>query len=183
MSATRILLDAFGRIRELVSEEVVGLSPEQLAFRLDPGANSIAWLVWHLARIEDDHVAAAAATLGRAEFAEQVWTAEGFARRFDLPFPVGATGYGHTAEDVARVTVDSGDLLTDYYDAVHARTVGFIEGLSEEDYETVIDTRWNPPVTLAVRLVSILGDVNQHVGQGAFVHGILERSADGPIGA
>jgi hypothetical protein len=96
MTSAELLVDAVGRIREIVHRVVAGLTPEQLAFRLDPEANSIAWLVWHLTRIQDDHLA-------DAFQAEQVWTAGGWMERFGLPFDPQATGYGHQAEDVAAV--------------------------------------------------------------------------------
>jgi hypothetical protein len=168
MTGNDLLLDAFGRIGELVHGVVEGLGPDELTYRVDADSNTICWLVWHLTRIQDDHVADVAGT-------EQAWTAQGWARRFDLPFDDSDTGYGHDSADVAAVTVESGELLTGYYDDVHARTVRYVEGLSDEDYGRVVDTRWDPPVTLAVRLVSVIGDDLQHAGQAAFVRGLVER--------
>ena len=55
--AQQILADAFGRVRELVIDLTDGLTDEIATYRPDPGANSIAWLIWHLSRIQDDHVA------------------------------------------------------------------------------------------------------------------------------
>lgn len=169
MTGADVLVDGFQRVRDEVHPAVRGLTPEELSVRLDGQGNSIAWLVWHLARVQDHHVADAAGT-------EQVWTAEGWADRFGLPFDPGATGYGHGPDDVAALKVASGDLLTGYYDAVHQRTVRFVEGLTDEDLDRVIDTSWDPPVTLGVRLVSVIADDLQHVGQAAFVRGILERT-------
>jgi uncharacterized damage-inducible protein DinB len=147
---------------------VADLSPEQLAARIDEGSNSIAWLVWHLTRVQDDHVADAAGF-------EQVWTSNGWVDRFDLPFRAGATGFGHSSDDVAAVQVESGQVLTDYYDAVHEQTIGFVEGLTDDDLAGVVDESWDPPVTLGVRLVSVISDDLQHAGQAAFVRGIIER--------
>ena len=141
------------------------LSPEQLAARVD-GANSIAWLIWHLTRIQDDHIADVARR-------EQVWTSGGWSERFGLPFDTRATGYGHTSEDVDAVRVDSGELLIGYYDAVHEQTVRYVEGLRDPDLDEVVDESWDPPVTLGVRLVSVVSDDLQHVGQAAFVRGIV----------
>jgi uncharacterized damage-inducible protein DinB len=157
--------DAFQRIRDLGHRVVDGLSAEQLATRLEGRANSIAWLVWHLARIQDDHVADVAGY-------EQTWTAEGWYERFALPFDSSATGYGQSPADVAAVRVDA-ELLAGYLDAVHARTAAFVSGLSDADLDRVVDTHWNPPVTLGVRLVSVIGDDLQHLGQAAFVRGLL----------
>jgi hypothetical protein len=169
MTPAELLVDAFSRIREGVHEVVVGLTPDELAHQPAPGANSIAWLVWHLTRIQDDHVAEVA---GR----EQAWTEDGWAERLGLHLRPRDTGYGHTPEQVARVRVGSGDLLTGYFDAVHQRTVEFLSGLEPGDLDRVVDERWDPPVTLGVRLVSVLNDDDQHVGQAAYVRGLLEAS-------
>lgn len=167
-AATEVLLDAFGRIREVVHQAVDGLTPEQLAYRPDPEANSIAWLVWHLTRVQDDHVAGVANI-------EQVWTSRGWAERFGLPFPPSATGYGDSADDVAAVQVTSGELLTAYHDAVYEQTIRCLEGVTDADLERVVDKRWDPPVTLRVRLVSVISDDLQHAGQAAYVRGLAQR--------
>ncbi|MFK3979747.1 DUF664 domain-containing protein [Micromonospora sp. NPDC050397] len=167
MGGAEILIDAFGRVRGLVHDVVRDLGQEQLAHRVGPEANTIAWLVWHLARNEDDHVADVAGT-------EQVWTADGWMERFGLPFDPGSTGFGHTTEDVAAVRVDR-DLLTGYYDAVNRRSVEYVAGLTDPEMDRIVDTTWDPPVTLGVRLVSVIGDDLQHAGQAAFIRGILLR--------
>jgi hypothetical protein len=172
MTIAELLADAFGRIREVVHQAVDGLTPGQLAYRPEPGANSIAWLVWHLTRIQDDHIADVAG-------ASQVWTAgpsgSTWADRFGLPFAASATGFGHGPEAVAAVQVKSGEMLTAYYDAVHQQTLDYIQGLTEADLDRVVDKSWDPPVTLGVRLVSVISDDLQHAGQAAYLRGIIER--------
>ena len=168
MTSAELLVDALGRIREVVHRVVEGLTAEQLSFRIDPGANSIAWLVWHLTRVQDDHVADVAG-------AEQVWTSQGWVERFGLPFDPRDTGYGHRAAEVAAVRVESGELLVGYYDATHQQTIRYVEQLTDADLARVVDRSWDPPVTLGVRLVSVLADNLQHAGQAAFVRGILQR--------
>ena len=54
MTANNMLIDTFGRIKQVVHSAVKGLGEEQLASRPSEDANSIAWLVWHLTRIQDD---------------------------------------------------------------------------------------------------------------------------------
>jgi uncharacterized damage-inducible protein DinB len=166
MTSAELLTDAFGRVQETMHEAVDGMSEAQLAARLDDDANSIAWLCWHLTRVQDDHVADAFGV-------EQVWTA--FIERFALPFGPGATGYGHNSAQVALVRV-SGDLLTAYQDAVHEQTLALVSDLTDADLSRVVDERWDPPVTLGVRLVSVISDALQHAGQAAFVRGILLRA-------
>ena len=170
MTSADLLVDAFDRIKESVHAAVEGLTPDQLSERLDPDANSIAWLVWHLTRVQDDHV-------GDVAGLAQVWTAQGWSTRFALPFPDHAHGYGHTSAEVAKVKVESGDLLLGYHDAVHAQTVDYVAKLTDADLPRIVDDRWDPPVSLAVRLVSVIDDDAQHVGQAAFIRGVLERKA------
>ena len=168
MTSAELLVDAFGRIRQVAHRAVDGLSPEQLAYRVDPDANSIAWLVWHLTRIQDDHVADVARV-------EQVWTSQGWGERFGLPFDPRDTGYGHRSEEVAAVQMDSGEQLVGYHDAVHRQTIRYVGGLGDADLGRIVDRSWDPPVTLGVRLVSVIADDLQHAGQAAFVRGVLQR--------
>ncbi|MCW2530108.1 MAG: hypothetical protein JWM76_4968 [Pseudonocardiales bacterium] len=163
-SSVELLTDGFGRVEQLVRTVVDGLSDEQLAHRVEGRANSIGWLVWHLLRIQDDHVADAANR-------EQVWLTDGWHERFALPFDPGATGYGHSADDVGAVRVSAG-LLLGYNAATSARTLEYLSILTESELARIVDASWDPPVTVAVRLVSVLSDDLQHVGQAAFVKGL-----------
>ena len=168
MQFNDLLTDCFLRIRDDVQGVLDGLDPPDLQYRPDSEANTIAWVLWHLTRIQDDHVAELAGI-------EQVWTAEGWAARFGLPFDVSATGYGQTSADVAAVSVGS-DLLGGYHDAVHGMTAGFLSAVREPDLDRVVDERWDPPVTMGVRLVSVIEDGLQHVGQAAYLKGLAKRS-------
>ena len=166
--ADELLREAFGRISAVVHSALRGASPEVLTYQVDPRANTMAWLIWHLTRVQDDHVS-------ELLDQEQLWTAGGWVDRFALPFDSGATGYGQNADDVAAVQAGA-DLLGDYYDAVHARTIDYLHTLTAADFDRVVDTSWDPPVTLAVRLVSILSDDLQHAGQAAFLKGLATRA-------
>jgi uncharacterized damage-inducible protein DinB len=167
MTSAELLADAFGRIRDTLHGVVGGLTPEELTVRLGGEANSIAWLVWHLTRIQDDHIAGVAGT-------DQVWTSSGWAQRFGLPFDVSDTGYSHDTEQVAAVTNDAVTLLG-YHDAVHESTLRFLRQATDTDLDRIVDDRWDPPVTLGVRLVSVIADDLQHAGQAAYVRGVLQR--------
>ena len=173
-AATELLLDAFDRVRESVHGAVDGLDREALTGRLDPDANTIAWLVWHTARMQDGQVAMAQRALGRSD-TEQVWTSRGFADRFGLDVGDREVGYGMTSDQVAGIVAPA-DLLVEYHQAVHDHTVAFLESLDDKDYGRVVDRHWDPPVTLLARLVSIEQDAVQHLGQAAYVRGVLRRT-------
>ncbi len=166
MSVADLLVDGFGRIREIVHEVLDGLTEADLAYRADPVANSIGWQVWHLTRVQDDHVAAAGDL-------EQVWLS-GWAKRFDLPLDPDDIGYGHSADQIAVVRAP-GELLAAYHDATYEQTIPFVRGLTDADMDKVVDRRWDPPVTMGVRLVSVLADDLQHAGQAAFIRGLVQR--------
>ncbi|MBP2047404.1 hypothetical protein J2Z21_000326 [Streptomyces griseochromogenes] len=170
MHAKDILIDGYGRIQEEVHAALDGLGPDGLHFRPDPGTNSIAWLVWHLTRVQDDHIADAFGL-------DQVWLSQGWEKRFGLDLPRHDTGYGHSPAKVAKVRVESAGQLTGYYDAVHEQTLGALRSLAAKDLEGVVDERWDPPVTLGVRLVSVLSDDLQHIGQAAYLRGLLQSAA------
>lgn len=165
MAAVRELLrDSFTRLIEHVDELTDGLTDEVATYRPAADANSIAWLIWHSARVQDAQLCP---ILG----VEEVWTSDGWVDRFALDLPRHDTGYGHSPQDVAKVRA-SAELLAGYYRAVHKLTLEYVASVKPEDLARVIDTNWNPPVTASVRLVSIVDDCAQHLGQAAYIRGI-----------
>ncbi len=169
MKSSDVLTDAFGRVSESVHSAVDGLDAPTLLARVDSESNTIAWLIWHLTRVQDDHIADLLET-------DQIWISAGWVDRFRLPFDPEDTGYGHSSDDVAQVIVSSPDLLLGYFDEVHDRTAHFLSGLSDADLDRIVDETWTPAVTMGVRLVSVISDDLQHAGQAAFLRGVLERS-------
>ncbi|MBA4084518.1 MAG: hypothetical protein C0493_06185 [Kytococcus sp.] len=165
MTPAELLLDSFGRVHDGALSVLDGLTEDQLAHRITPDANSIAWLVWHAMRVQDDHLADAAGL-------QQVWAARGFIEFFDLDLDEDDTGYGHTSAQVAEVRAPA-ELLARYVQAVHHQTRAWVGGLTEADLDRVVDTGWDPPVTLGVRLVSVIDDDTQHIGQAAYLKGLL----------
>jgi hypothetical protein len=168
MESRDLLLNAFDNVEEAVRGAVEGIDPELLTVRVAPEANTIAWLVWHLTRVQDDHVAEVAGT-------GQAYTEGGWADRFALPFDPAAHGYGFSSEDVGRTVVTDPELLVGYHADVHRRTARFLATVGADDLDRIVDTRWDPPVTLGVRLVSVVSDDLQHAGQAAFLRGVLEQ--------
>lgn len=166
MTSTDLLVESFERIRDAVYPTVNGLSPNELAFRPEAESNSIAWLVWHLTRIQDAQVAL-------LDESEQVWTGNGWAERFALPLDTSDTGYGHDPETVALVTGDSSSLLG-YYEDAHEKTLAFVRSLGESGLSRVVEGKGDP-LTVSMRLVNVIVDDLQHVGQAAYVRGILQR--------
>lgn len=168
-TATDLLVDAFERVRQTSSSAGRGLDQRTLEARLDPEANTIAWLLWHLARSQDAQVSGLTGE-------ETLWLADGWSARFAVELPDDSTGYANTTDDVARVNGVSSELLLDYIGAVSDRSTAYVSTLSDADLDEVIDQRFTPPVTRSIRLVSVISDALQHAGQAAFIRGVLERT-------
>ena len=166
MNTAELLLELYGRVPPLVHEAVDGLDADQLRWQPAPGANTIGWLVWHLTRVADHHI---------AEIVEQdqVWASGDWASGFGLEPDASNTGYGHSSEDVLRVRPTGPDAVTGYLDAVDERTRTVLGAIDDDALDRIVDRRWTPPVTLGVRLVSIADDCLQHAGQASYVRGLL----------
>jgi Protein of unknown function (DUF664) len=165
VAAVRELLrDSFTRLIEHVDTLTDGLTDELAFYRPTPTANSIAWLIWHSARQQDVQLSDIAGI-------EQVWLREGWVDRFGLDLPREDMGYGHDAAEVGRVRAPA-ELLAGYAHAVHKATLAYIASVDPDELSRIVDERWDPPVTASVRLVSIVDDGAQHLGQAAYVRGI-----------
>jgi uncharacterized damage-inducible protein DinB len=166
MDGKDVLIEGLGRLPGLVHGAVRGLTADQLRWQPAEGANSIGWLVWHLTRVQDGHLA-------ELLDEEQVYLTGDWAPKFGLKADPSDTGYGHHAEQITKVAPQSAKVLEDYYGAVHAKTLAYLQKLADDELDRVVDENWDPPVTLAVRLVSVIDDDAQHAGQAAYVRGLL----------
>lgn len=168
MDAVAVIGEGIERVRGSAARAVEGLDVDALAWQPDEAANSMAWLVWHLARVQDDHVADVAGT-------QQVWPTTDAAGRLGLPAGTMETGFGHGPADVASVRPQDPDVLVEYLEAVTDRTREYLDGIGPADLDRIVDEGWDPPVTLGVRLVSVISDGLQHAGQAAYLRGLWER--------
>ncbi len=167
MNTADVLRDSFQRVRDQLSVVFDGLSEEQLAYRPHEDANSIAWLAWHLTRVHDDHMSEIAGE-------QQAWVADGWAQRFSMEPDPHNQGTGHGPAEVAAIRPDS-RLLLGYQDAVLAHTFEYLGAITPEELDRVIDTRWDPPVTVGVRIVSVINDSTEHAGQTVYLRGLVEK--------
>ncbi|MBT3941557.1 MAG: DUF664 domain-containing protein [Chloroflexi bacterium] len=168
MEANEILIDAYTRIQELVHRSAEGLTQDQLAYRPEEGSNSIAWLIWHLTRIQDGHLAAATGN-------DEAWVTEGWAAQFGMKPDAAINGQGDGPAEVAALRPDDPDVLLGYHDTVVDRTRAYLGTVNAGELDRIIDRSYDPPVSVGVRLVSVISDNTQHAGQARYLNGMIER--------
>jgi hypothetical protein len=163
-----LVLDGYGRILEELEVALDGLAEAELDQLPRPDCNSMGWLAWHLTRVQDDHIAD---LMGET----QLWIKDEWNARFNRPADPKDIGWGHTSEQVAAFRSPGTDVLLDYHRAVLERTKRYIVGLSAAELDRELDEPWFQPLpTVGVRLVSVMSDDLQHVGQIAYVRGLLK---------
>lgn len=168
MQSRELLRDAFTRIRELTHTAAGGIDQAGLTYRPETGANSIAWLIWHLTRIQDDHVSEIAGL-------EQAWVTDAWASEFGMAPDPKNDGRGHGPEQVAAISPDGPELLLAYQDAVSDRTFTYLDTVDADELDRIIDPSYDPPVSVGVRLVSVISDNIQHAGQARYLRGVIDR--------
>jgi len=168
MDCKDLVTDIFSRVRRTLQLSLKDLTPEQLQFRPGPESNTIAWLAWHLTRVQDNQVSGLATT-------EQAWIAAGWHAKFDKPADPADIGQGYTADQVAGIRPASAQLLLEYFEAVLQRSTSYLQTVTSAELDRVLnEPQWNPMPTVGVRLISTAADNLQHAGQIAYVRGLIE---------
>ena len=167
MEGTSLLIDALGRIQQTLHSALSGLSPANLVYRPKPDCNPIGWLAWHLTRVQDHHISSLSGS-------EQAWIVQSWCSQFDMSDDADDIGWGHTIEQVNDFRPPPVRILLDYHDAVVERSKEYLAGLTAQDLECVLnEPHWQPLPTVGIRLVSVVNDNTEHVGQIAYLKGYL----------
>jgi hypothetical protein len=168
MDGAEVVADALGRVNRILHRAIDGVAVETLNAQPTPESNSMAWLAWHLCRVQDHHI---------SDLLEvpQLWVSDGWHEKFGMAKDQKEIGTGHTLEQVAALKVDSGALSLGYADAVYDRAKQYLATVKPGDLEAEIDEpQYNPLPTVGVRLVSIISDNTQHAGQVMYARGLVE---------
>ena len=170
MTLAEILIDALSRSRERFDRALADVTLEQANTPpvpdIAPRTNSLTWLAWHTAREIDLQISLMAGQ-------EFVWFTGGHRERFALPLPDDTQDWRHTPEEAAQVVVSDLSLLFAYLDDAYALTTTYLRSLTPESLDDIVDESWDPPVTLAVRLASVIDDAAQHSGQAVYTRRLL----------
>jgi uncharacterized damage-inducible protein DinB len=166
MNLSDFILDNLDRIQRVLAEAVDSLTYEELTWRPGAEANPIGFILWHQARCEDTYIQ----SLIRGQ--PQVWVSEKWYQKLNLPDDPWDNGNDYTAAQVAGFPVPALKDLSAYAEAVRARTVACLEGMTPEDLSREI----SPPEfwgdNLAKLLSYMLCELTQHTGQIAYLRGL-----------
>lgn len=168
MDGIEVLQDAFSRIHSTFLSTLRGLAPEDLYYSPNIECNTIAWLAWHLTRVQDRHIA------DLAEH-EQEWILGKWFEEFGQSPAPANVGFGHTPEQVQNFTLPNLDLMLAYHDAVYFQSASYLKTITPTDLDRILDEpQYDPLPTIGVRLVSVISDNSQHVGQMAYLRGLIQ---------
>lgn len=170
MDWRELIVDGYDRLPDLMREVLAGVGRADLDWQPRPACNSLGWTAWHLTRVQDSQIAE---LMG----AEQLWTRDGWGRRFDRTPDPDDTGYGHSPREVRAFRSPSARVQLDYLRAVTERTRTWLGTLAPADLDRELDEPWQqPPPTVAVRIVSVLADCHQHAGEASYIRGLLRAA-------
>lgn len=168
MEWQELMIDSYGRILEILESALEGLTQDDLNVQPHSDSNSIGWLVWHLTRVQDDHV-------GGLMGEEQLWIKDEWHSKFNRAPDRKDIGFGHSSEEVSAFKSPDIEILLEYHRAVLERSKRYIHSLSEVELDRQLDEPWFQPLpTVGVRLVSVMSDCLQHAGQVCYVRGLLK---------
>ena len=168
MDFRNIVQMALDEYTDELRRAVEGLTPAERRFQPTPDSHHIDFVLWHMARVEDNWVQ----DFGRG--VESVWDRGGWAAKLGLPEQ--GNGWGYTAEQVAELPQFDLELLNEYAEAVRAGTIEFLDGLSPDDLDRFPDPK-RPRACIGSMLSHVIVEESQHVGQVAYLRGI-QRGLD-----
>ncbi len=156
------LNEAFDKLKRALD----GLSEDELHWRPALESNTIDWMVWHMARVEDNWVNV------RLRESESIWDRDGWAERCGVEVP--DNGYGQSAEEIRAIPPFNVPLVMDYYAAVRQGTTDYFENeMQEEDLNKEVPHARYDPINYAWVLGHLLCEEAEHLGQIEYLRGMM----------
>ena len=172
MSDVDTTIFALQRNWDMVSTAVDGVDDDTLKRMPNDESNSMAWLVWHMTRVEDRFIHA------RFQDAGQLWTAGGWHDKFGMESDPDEFGIGWSTQQVAEWPCPSREVLMGYYDAVNAAARSYIQGLDADGLQRRVPAPGPAGSTMSVAdaLGILVWDNVVHGGQVAYIRGYFGGS-------
>ncbi len=172
MEATQFISDCLTQTHIRLMATCEGLTDEQMKWRPAPTANSIGFILWHVARNEDGRISRTAGRKG--DFEQDLWVSGGWFERFGQP---------ETAPDpgdrlgLRSLAIPVPEVLISYTKAVNARTAQFLESLDDARLNEHMGDR-EQQETVSDSLRHVIVHKNNHHGQIDYLRGLQEEDWD-----
>ena len=169
MEWQKFIMHIYIWISQELERVLEGLTVEDLNQRRRPSCNSIGWLAWHLTRSQDRAVED---LMGE----EQLWTKDKWYLKFNRAPDPTDTGYQHSMEEVETFKSPDSRTLLAYHRAVLEQSLRYISSkLSEAELDReFVNPTFTYRKTVRERLLGLINEGLQHVGQAAYVRGLLK---------
>jgi hypothetical protein len=160
--------DTLGRAFDMVRQATRDLTPEEM---LRPPKPHVAWLTWHMARVQDTNFSGLLGT-------EQLWIRDGWHARFAMPADPRDYGSGHrqSPTQVDAFKVSDKQLLYAYMDVVFDQTRAYLATVADEELSRVLnEPQYQPLPTLSIRFASVITCNTRHAGQIEYLRGLIKQ--------
>ena len=169
MKRQQFIIDIFERTSQELEHTLDGLNVDELNQQPSPDSNSIGWLTWHLTRSHDRNISEVSGQ-------EQLWISDEWYAKFNRQPNPAETGVGHSTQEAAAFRSPDSQVILEYHRAVVERIKDYIRNRMSE---TELDRETHSPTlritaTVRARLLGIISEGLQHVGQAAYVRGLLK---------
>jgi uncharacterized damage-inducible protein DinB len=165
MEIADFVANSLSESRDYISRAVQGLNSEEMSFRVKPACNSIAFLLWHLARVED-------LWINRViKSGKEIYEVESWFKKFGTP--VQDNGIGYDIKKLDSWPLPALPLLEDYAAAVRLKTQDYLATLDEKTLDEARDMGPRKG-TIGSALSHLITEVSEHAGQIGYIRGILK---------
>lgn len=165
METSAFILDMLGHMKQSLTGAVDGLSQEEIEWQPGREANSIGFILWHMARAEDSGIQ------DWLQQKPQIWTLEKWYQKLNLSENPEDSGYGYTAEQLAAFPVPELKDLLGYSDAVRSRTIDYLQSITPDEFDKVVKTPLGE-FTAGQILSLFMVELTQHIGHIAYLRGL-----------
>jgi uncharacterized damage-inducible protein DinB len=172
MKPIELIVKSLEESRQYVADAIKGLSQDDIAWRPKTHSNSIAFLLWHVARVEDLWINRI--LLGEKE----VYELEGWHKKFNTPAQ--DSGFGYDVAKLKSWPVPKLALLKEYAAVVREKTLAYLKSVNEKKLDEPKDFGWSKG-NVGSALSHLITEVAEHSGQIGYLRGIMKGIEPPPL--
>lgn len=166
MDAKELLLRSLEESHGYLTKALNGLTQEEATWSPSPECNSIAFILWHMIRVEDFFVNRV------IQHEKELYETKKWQEKLGTP----AKAYGYTVEELKAWPAPKLEILREYANSVQENTLAFLNSIPNERLSEVPRPDRSPD-SIGVMLEHLITEIALHVGQIAYLRGV-QRGLD-----